>query len=63
MAELTDLKDLNKNTPVPKQRHDGGATGAEDTRVQREADKMADRARERQEKNEAGGEFHNIGPA
>jgi hypothetical protein len=63
MAELTDLKDLNKNTPVSTPRHDGSVTGTDDSRVEREADKMADRALERQEKNEAGGEFHNIGPA
>jgi hypothetical protein len=63
MAELTDLKDLNKNVPASTPRHDGSATEAEHGRVEREADKMADRARERQQKNEAGGDFHNIGPA
>jgi hypothetical protein len=63
MAELTDLKDLNKNVPATLPRQDGSATEAEHSRMQREADKMADRARERQQKNEAGGDFHNIGPA
>ncbi len=63
MAELTDLKDLNKDVPATPPRHDGSATEAEHSRMEREADKMAERARDRQLKNEAGGDFHNIGPA
>ncbi len=63
MAELTDLKDLNKNVPATPPRHDGSTTEAEHSHMEREAGKMAERARERQQKNEAGGEFHNIGPA
>lgn len=63
MAEITDLKDLNKNTPAVTPRPDGTAAEAEHNRLEREADKMAGRARDRQVKDEAGGDFHNIGPA
>jgi hypothetical protein len=63
MAELTDRKDLNKDTPAAPPHHDANEADASHRRMEREAGKLAQRARERQQKDEAGGEFHNIGPA
>ena len=65
MAEITDLSDLNKNTPAtptgtPSDEHEKELTHR---RVEHEAMKAAKRAGERENRDEKGNdEFKNIGP-
>jgi hypothetical protein len=61
---MTDLSELNKDTPAVGKDTPGSATNdaaQAHRRVEREADKAAGRAKDRQEKDDSG-EFSNIGP-
>ncbi len=61
---MTDIQDLNKDTPaVDTNDRRSGSDEAEQAhrRVEREANKAAERGRERQKKDDPG-EFSNVGP-
>jgi hypothetical protein len=61
---MTDLSELNKGTPAVGKNDPGSATddaAQSHRRVEREADKIAERGKERQ-RNEDQGEFSNVGP-
>ncbi len=61
---MTDLRELNKDTPAAgKNDPESAANDAAQShrRVEREADKAAERGRDRQQKDDSG-EFSNIGP-
>jgi hypothetical protein len=61
---MTDLRELNKDTPAVGNNEPGSpANDAAQShrRVEREADKAAERGRDRQRKDDSG-EFSNIGP-
>jgi hypothetical protein len=61
---MTDLRELNQDTPAVGT-HDSGSESEDAARshrrVEREADKAAERAKDRQHKDDSG-EFSNIGP-
>ena len=61
---MTDLSELNKDTPAVEKNGPGSATddaAQAHRRVEREADKAAERGKDRQQKNDSG-EFSNVGP-
>ncbi|MGA8289696.1 MAG: hypothetical protein WB950_13385 [Acidobacteriaceae bacterium] len=61
---MTDLRELNKDTPAVGKNDPGSATddaARSHRRVEREADKAAGRAIDREQKNDSG-EFSNVGP-
>lgn len=61
---MTDIHDLNKDTPAVGTKDRGPATDEaeqEHRRVEREANKAAERGLKRQEKDDLG-EFSNVGP-
>ena len=62
---MTDIHDLNKDTPAvgANDRQSGTETAeqAAHRRVEHEADKAAERGRERQKEDDSG-EFSNVGP-
>ncbi|HEY5256268.1 MAG TPA: hypothetical protein VIJ53_16550 [Acidobacteriaceae bacterium] len=61
---MTDLRELNKDTPAVGKNEPGSAANdaaQSHRRVEREADKAAERGRDRQQKDDSG-EFSNIGP-
>lgn len=61
---MTDIHDLNKNTPVPTPAERGAASSEAEKahqRVEREANKAAERGINRERKDEPG-EFSNVGP-
>lgn len=60
---MTDLRELNKDTPAVGKNDPGQATddaAQSHRRMEREADKAAERGKDRQQKNDSG-EFSNIG--
>ena len=60
---MTDLRELNKDTPAVGTDDRGSTTddaAQSHRRVEREADKAAERGKDRQQKNDPG-EFSNIG--
>jgi hypothetical protein len=61
---MTDLSELNKDTPAVGKNDPGSATddaAQAHRRVEREADKAAERGKDRQRSNDEG-EFSNVGP-
>ncbi len=61
---MTDLSELNKDTPAVGKDNPGSATddaAQAHRRVEREADKAAERGKERQRIDDSG-EFSNVGP-
>jgi hypothetical protein len=61
---MTDLRDLNKDTPAVGANDDGSATddaARSHRRVEREADKAAERGKDRQRRDDEG-EFSNMAP-
>jgi hypothetical protein len=61
---MTDLHELNKDTPAVKKDDPGSATddaAQSHRRVEREADKAAERGKDRQRRDDDD-EFSNIGP-
>ena len=61
---MTDLRELNKDTPAAGKNDPGSArddAAQTHRRVEREADKAAERGLDRQ-RNDDEGEFSNIGP-
>lgn len=61
---MTDIHDLNKNTPAPTPAERGAASNEAEKahqRVEREANKAAERGINRERKDEPG-EFSNVGP-
>jgi hypothetical protein len=61
---MTDLSELNKDTPAVGKKDTGSATddaARSHRRVEREADKAAERGKDRQQKDDLG-EFSNIAP-
>lgn len=61
---MTDLRELNKDTPAAGKNDPGSATDDAaqlHRRVEHEADKAAERGRDRQQKDDAD-EFSNVGP-
>jgi hypothetical protein len=62
---MTDLRELNKDTPAAGKNDPGSASddaAQSHRRVERETDKAAERGKDRQQKNDSG-EFSNVGPA
>jgi hypothetical protein len=61
---MTDLRELNKDTPAEGKNNSGSASNdpaQTHRRLEREADKLADRGNERQRDDDQG-EFSNIAP-
>ena len=61
---MTDLRDLNKDTPAVEKNDPGSATddaAQSHRRMEHLADKAAERGRDRQQKDDTG-EFSNIAP-
>jgi hypothetical protein len=61
---MTDLRELNKDTPAVGKNDPGSASddaARSHRRVEREADKAAERGMDRQQKDDEG-EFSNVGP-
>lgn len=61
---MTDLHELNKDTPAAGKNEPGSASddpAQTHRRVERQADKLAERGNERQRDDDSG-EFSNVGP-
>lgn len=62
---MAEILDLNRNTPMKPLdttvEPEGNDSAQAHRRVEREADKMAERGKERQKKDDPG-EFSNVGP-